>query len=126
MNNLNYMLFLLPIVMSCGMIFRAYKAEELKEKMNEVLNGITDFSKWNIGLIPSGSGNDFASIVGLKAKDHLNNFELQVVVLYAVYGYKHREIAKILNKPLGSILWTYNNSIKKLQKVLKKEDRDEA
>ena len=37
MNNLNYMLFLLPIVMSCGMIFRAYKAEELKEKMNEVI-----------------------------------------------------------------------------------------
>lgn len=42
---------------------------------NEVLNGITDFSKWNIGLIPSGSGNDFASIVGLKAKDHLNNLK---------------------------------------------------
>ena len=40
MNNLDYMLFLLPIVMGCGMIFRAYKAEELKKKMNEVLNGI--------------------------------------------------------------------------------------
>ena len=39
-NNLDYMLFLLPIVMGCGMIFRAYKAEELKKKMNEVLNGI--------------------------------------------------------------------------------------
>ena len=26
-NNLDYMLFLLPIVMGCGMIFRAYKAE---------------------------------------------------------------------------------------------------
>ena len=60
------------------------------------------------------------------AKEHLNNFELQVVVLYAVYGYKHREIAEILNKPLGSILWTYNNAIKKLQKVIKKEEKDEA
>ena len=36
------------------------------------------------------------------------------------------EIAEILNKPLGSVLWTYNNAIKKLQKVLKKEERDEA
>ena len=27
---------------------------------NEVLNGITNFSNWNVGLIPSGSGNDFA------------------------------------------------------------------
>lgn len=35
---------------------------------NEVLNGVSDFSKWNIGLIPSGSGNDFASIIGLSKK----------------------------------------------------------
>lgn len=60
------------------------------------------------------------------AKNCLNDFELQVVILYAVYGYKHREIAKVLNKPLGSVLWTYNNSIKKLQKVLKKEEKHES
>ena len=60
------------------------------------------------------------------AKNHLNDFELQVVILYSVYGYKHREIAKALNKPLGSVLWTYNNAIKKLQKVLKKEDKHES
>lgn len=30
---------------------------------NEVLNGITNFSNWNVGLIPSGSGNDFASVI---------------------------------------------------------------
>lgn len=35
---------------------------------NEVLNGVVDFSKWNIGLIPSGSGNDFAGILGLSKK----------------------------------------------------------
>ena len=28
--------------------------------MNEVLNGITDFDKVRFGMIPSGSGNDFA------------------------------------------------------------------
>lgn len=60
------------------------------------------------------------------AKNHLNDFELQVVILYSVYGYKHREIANALNKPLGSVLWTYNNAIKKLQKVLKKEDKHES
>ena len=54
------------------------------------------------------------------ARQHLNEFEMQVLILYSVYGYKHREIASILNKPLGSVLWTYNNSIKKLQKILKK------
>ena len=35
---------------------------------NEVLNGITNFSAWNIGLIPSGSGNDFASVIGFSKK----------------------------------------------------------
>ncbi len=34
---------------------------------NEVLNGISDFSKWNIGLVPAGSGNDFAKNIGLSA-----------------------------------------------------------
>lgn len=60
------------------------------------------------------------------AKDILSNFELQVVLLYSVYGYKHREIANILDKPLGSILWTYNNALKKLKKELKKGGNDEA
>lgn len=34
--------------------------------LNEVVNGIEDFSKVRIGLIPTGSGNDFARGVGQK------------------------------------------------------------
>lgn len=33
--------------------------------INEVLNGISDFSKVKFGLIPTGSGNDFARGLGL-------------------------------------------------------------
>lgn len=33
--------------------------------VNEVLNGLTDPSKVNLGLIPCGSGNDFAAAVGI-------------------------------------------------------------
>lgn len=33
--------------------------------LNEVLNGITDFDRIYLGLIPAGSGNDFARGVGL-------------------------------------------------------------
>lgn len=33
--------------------------------INEVLNGITDFSKVKLGLIPTGSGNDFTRGLGL-------------------------------------------------------------
>lgn len=38
---------------------------------NEVLNGIKDLSKWNIGLIPSGSGNDFAKAINFSSKDKI-------------------------------------------------------
>ena len=42
---------------------------------NEVINGIKDLSKWNVGLIPAGSGNDFAACLNLP-KDHLECLKL--------------------------------------------------
>jgi len=41
--------------------------------------------------------------------------ERQVVTLHTL-GYKHKEIATQLKKPLGTVLWLYNKAIKKLQK----------
>lgn len=52
------------------------------------------------------------------AKRVLNAEELTIVLLYSVNGYKHREIAKILDKPLGTVLWSYNNSLKKIKKAI--------
>ncbi len=56
------------------------------------------------------------------AKEILNEEELEILMLYIVSGYKHREIADIVQKPLGTVLWSYNNSIKKLKKVLKDKE----
>lgn len=39
--------------------------------INEVVNGIKDLDKWNIGIIPSGSGNDYAKALNLISKDYL-------------------------------------------------------
>ena len=36
--------------------------------INEVINGIVDFSKVRFGVIPTGSGNDFARGLGIKQK----------------------------------------------------------
>lgn len=33
--------------------------------LHQVLNGITDFEKVNMGIIPCGTGNDFATAIGL-------------------------------------------------------------
>ena len=49
----------------------------------------------------------------------LNEEERQVVTLHIVSGMKHREIAKLLNKPLSTVLSKYNRAVKKLQLVVK-------
>lgn len=55
----------------------------------------------------------------------LNDVERQIVTLHVVAGFKHREIAEMLSKPLGTVLWTYNNALAKMKKELEKEGADE-
>ena len=44
--------------------------------------------------------------------------ERQIVVLHAMTGLKHREIAEILELPTGTILSKYNRALKKMRKEL--------
>ncbi|MEG1896051.1 MAG: RNA polymerase sigma factor [Oscillospiraceae bacterium] len=46
----------------------------------------------------------------------LSQQERQIVTLYAVSGFKHREIAEILNIPLSTVLSKYTRALKKLKK----------
>ncbi len=52
----------------------------------------------------------------------LDDLEKQVVLLKIVQDLKHKDIALILDKPLGTILWIYNKAIKKMKKEVKDED----
>ena len=52
----------------------------------------------------------------------LSDQERQIVVLYAVSGFNHREIAALLNLALPTVLSKYNRAIKKLRIQLEKED----
>ncbi|MDR3216642.1 MAG: RNA polymerase sigma factor [Clostridiaceae bacterium] len=54
----------------------------------------------------------------------LSESESQIVLLHLVSGYKHREIAEMTGRPLGTVLWAYRNAIQKLQKVLKREEEE--
>ena len=54
----------------------------------------------------------------------LNEDEREIISLHVVSGFKHREIAKILNRPLSTVLSKYNRAINKL-KIIVKEERDE-
>ena len=35
----------------------------------------------------------------------LNETERQIVTLHVISGFKHREIAELLEKPVGTVLW---------------------
>lgn len=48
----------------------------------------------------------------------LDSEERQIVVLHALTGFKHREIADILEVPTGTVLSKYNRALKKVRKEL--------
>lgn len=51
-------------------------------------------------------------------KKILNENEFQIVILKIINELTNNEISQLLNKPLGTVLWTYNNAIKKLRRDL--------
>ncbi len=48
----------------------------------------------------------------------LNEERRQIVSLKVLGGYTHREIAKMLGKPIETVQWLYNTSLKKLRVTL--------
>lgn len=48
----------------------------------------------------------------------LEPLEREIVTLFAMQNYKHREIACIVERPMGTIQWLYNKAIKKLKKYM--------
>lgn len=68
---------------------------------------------------------------GLSAEDRmmlsacmneLGDEERQIVVLHAVSGLKHREIASLMELPLATVLSKYHRALKKLRNAWEKED----
>lgn len=55
-------------------------------------------------------------------KKVLNENEAQIISLHLISGFKHREIAEMLDKPLGTVLWTYKNALNKIKNNYSEED----
>lgn len=51
----------------------------------------------------------------LKILNYLNPDQREVVVLHVINNFKFREVADIMDKPLGTILWIYSKAIKILK-----------
>lgn len=54
----------------------------------------------------------------------LSDEERQIVVLHAAAGFKHREIAEILQLPLPTVLSKYHRALKKLRQYLEKGEEE--
>ncbi|XMB86894.1 RNA polymerase sigma factor [Mycoplasmatota bacterium WC44] len=48
----------------------------------------------------------------------LKENESEVVLMHVIGNLTHKEIARILEKPIGTILWLYNQAMKKLRNKL--------
>lgn len=78
----------------------------------------------------TGFGDDYFERVQYQSEDPIDKMvlskylelldseERQIVVLKDISGMKHREIAKIIEMPLGTVLWKYRMALKKLRKGL--------
>ena len=53
----------------------------------------------------------------------LNDDERQIIMLHAVAGFKHREIADLLNMPLSTVLSKKHRGLKKMKENYKKGGR---
>ena len=56
-----------------------------------------------------------------EALSKLGGQERQIVLLHAVTGLKHREIARLLELPLSTVLSKYHRGLKKLHSLMKGE-----
>ena len=53
--------------------------------------------------------------------EYISDEERNILILHAVSGLKHREIAKMLEMPLATVLSKYNRAIKKIKKRMGEE-----
>lgn len=82
--------------------------------------GYQDFDALQVSVQFSGIENAEDRMVLIRAFQVLPEEERTIVLLHAASGFKHREIAQLLDKPLATILSKYRRAIKKLQHELKK------
>lgn len=78
--------------------------DDLKEILGEVKDNVDD--------------NLFLSYLF----SHVSEEERTVVILHAVSGFKHHEIANIMDLPLGTVLSKYKRTIKKLKDIGKEDN----
>ena len=71
---------------------------------------------------PSFDRDSEEAVAPEQALKVLGDQERQILILHAVTGLKHREIAEMLGMPLATVLSKYARSLKKLKKALEEDN----
>lgn len=53
----------------------------------------------------------------------LDEEEQRIIILHVIWGYKHKEIAHIIDKPIGTVTSKYKRAADKLKSAWKEETR---
>ena len=56
--------------------------------------------------------------------EHISDSDREIVLLHSVSGFKHREIAKFLDLPIGTVLSRYKRCMNKLKEIAKEEPHE--
>jgi len=98
-------------------LFCVVKNESLsllrKERNNVSIDKIAEIGLEDKNINDYVDMEEFMSII-----KPLSAERQEIVSLKILGGYTHNEIAKLLNKPIGTIQWLYNTSVKKLKVIL--------
>lgn len=68
------------------------------------------------------SSSDYGEIEALEMLKDLDDISKEIVVLHVLNELKFKEIAAIINKPLGTVLWIYNKAMKDLKRKVGAKD----
>ncbi len=66
-------------------------------------------------IFGSVDSNSEKELIVKQMMESLNDDEREIVILHVIGDLKHREIAEIVKKPLGTVTWLYNRALKKVK-----------
>ena len=105
---------LTSLLLALMLLFTFGLAEEEEEELS--LEDWKDYLETNEEL------STIDRIVLTECMSRLSDQERQIVVLHVVSGFKHREIASMLELNLSTVLSKYHRAIRKLKTFIEKEN----
>ena len=99
-------------------IARIARNESLNLKKKYRFEDSVDESE-NLKIFGESNTDDYGLLTDL-ARQALPEDEFTILLLVAVEGYKRRELAEMLDMPVSTVTWKYNNAVEKMKEVLNK------